>query len=273
MAETVLAVFDVSLVVKLVATVAVVLLATLIAERAGPTIGAVVVALPISAGPAYVFLAIEHDDTFIAGSALNSLAINAMVCPLLLIGAALIPRIGLVAGLAMALVPWALGAYAIMRFGVSLPGALTLNAVSFAVALVLVRPLLRQTHFRVGRRGAMDLVLRVAAIVLVVATVIVCGRLLGPAAAGIAAVLPIVWLSTAFMIHARLGPQACASILANGLMPMVGFVFALSAVATLAVPYGRTHALLFSLGLCVAWNLGLTFARGGFSRRTAAGRV
>jgi hypothetical protein len=271
--ETVLAVLDLSLAVKLIATVAVVLMATLIAERAGPTIGAVVVALPVSAGPAYVFLAIEHDDAFIAGSALSSLAINAMVCPLLLIGAALIPRIGLVAGLAVALVPWAAGAYAILVFGVSLSVALALNALSFAVSLALVRPLLRQAQVRVGRRGVMDLVLRVGAIVLVVATVIVSGRLLGPAVAGLAAVLPIVWLSTAFVIHARLGPHACAAILANGLMPMVGFVFALAALATMAVPYGRVHALLVALGLCVAWNLALTFMRGGFSRRTVAGRV
>lgn len=273
MIETILAVLDTSLVVKLAATAAVVVLATLIAERAGPTIGAVVVALPISAGPAYVFLAIEHDDAFIAGSALTSLAVNAMVCPFLLIGATLVPRVGLIVGLGAALAPWLAGAYAILALGVSLTGAMMLNVVAYGVGLVLVRPLLRQRSVRVGRRGVFDLILRIAAIVLVVGAVIVCGRLLGPEAAGIAAVLPIVWLSTAAVIHARLGPDACAAILANGLSAMIGFILALGALAVLAVPYGKVPALITALGLSVAWNLGLSFARGGFTRRMAAGRA
>jgi hypothetical protein len=270
--ETILTVIDTSLIVKLVATAAVVMLAIFIAERAGPTIGAVVIALPISAGPAYVFLAIEHNDAFIASSALTSLAVNAMICPLLLIGAVLIPRLGLVIGLAAALVPWLAGAYVILAFGVSLAGALALNILVYGAGLVLVRPLLRQRAVRVGRRGFFDLVLRIVAIIFVVAAVIICGRLLGPEVAGIAAVLPIVWLSTAAVIHARLGPEACAAILANGILAMIGFVLALGALAVLAVPFGKTQALVVALGLSVAWNLGLSLARVGFSRRAVAGR-
>src|SRR3974390_3652038 len=51
--------------------------ASFIAERAGPVIGALIATLPISAGPSYVFLALDHDAAFIAEGALASFPINA----------------------------------------------------------------------------------------------------------------------------------------------------------------------------------------------------
>jgi hypothetical protein len=51
--------------------------ASFIAERSGPAIGALVATLPISAGPSYVFLALDHDSAFVAQGALTSLPINA----------------------------------------------------------------------------------------------------------------------------------------------------------------------------------------------------
>ena len=50
--------------------------ASVITERSGPVIGALVATLPISAGPSYVFLALDHDAAFIAEGALASLPIN-----------------------------------------------------------------------------------------------------------------------------------------------------------------------------------------------------
>lgn len=51
--------------------------ASVITERSGPVIGALVATLPISAGPSYVFLAIDHDVAFVAQGALSSLPVNA----------------------------------------------------------------------------------------------------------------------------------------------------------------------------------------------------
>ena len=54
--------FALSLIVKMVVTAAFLLAATITAERAGPLIGGLVATLPISAGPVYIFLALDHDD-------------------------------------------------------------------------------------------------------------------------------------------------------------------------------------------------------------------
>ena len=65
------------LVFRMAVAAAFVVSASMIAERTGPVIGALVATLPISAGPAYVFLALDHDAAFIAQGALASLPINA----------------------------------------------------------------------------------------------------------------------------------------------------------------------------------------------------
>ena len=61
---------------KMAVTALFVTAATSIAERLGATVGALVATLPVSAGPVYVFLALDHDSTFISSSAVASLALN-----------------------------------------------------------------------------------------------------------------------------------------------------------------------------------------------------
>jgi hypothetical protein len=57
---------------KIVLTAAIVVAAATASERAGPLLGALILTLPIGAGPSYVFLALQHDPDFIAASALVS---------------------------------------------------------------------------------------------------------------------------------------------------------------------------------------------------------
>ena len=71
--------FWLSLILKMVVTAAFVVVATLIAERSGPLVGGLITTLPISAGPVYVFLALDHPTQFLADSALASLAINPVI--------------------------------------------------------------------------------------------------------------------------------------------------------------------------------------------------
>src|SRR5271154_5927976 len=69
--------FILTLLLRMAVTAAFVVSASIITERAGPVIGALVATLPISAAPSYVFLALDHDAAFIAEGALASLPINA----------------------------------------------------------------------------------------------------------------------------------------------------------------------------------------------------
>src|SRR3954464_8449613 len=70
-------IFILTLGVRMAVAAAFVVSASIVTERAGAVIGALVATLPISAGPSYVFLALDHDAAFIAEGALASLPINA----------------------------------------------------------------------------------------------------------------------------------------------------------------------------------------------------
>src|ERR1700732_4660736 len=69
--------FWIALATKMAITALFVSVATIIAERLGAAVGALVATLPVSAGPVYVFLAVDHDAAFISASAVASLALNA----------------------------------------------------------------------------------------------------------------------------------------------------------------------------------------------------
>src|SRR5450631_3715317 len=65
------------LAIKMAVAAAFVVTASFIAERAGALVGAMVVTLPIGAGPAYILLALDHGAAFIADSTVASLAVHA----------------------------------------------------------------------------------------------------------------------------------------------------------------------------------------------------
>src|ERR1700744_6380044 len=90
---------------RMAITAAFVVSASIITERSGPVIGALVATLPISAGPSYVFLALDHNAAFISEGALASLPINAVTIILGLIYVLLAQRHN-------AFVSWSAGAVA-----------------------------------------------------------------------------------------------------------------------------------------------------------------
>src|SRR5512138_820447 len=98
--------FLVTLLFRMAITAAFVVSASAITERSGPVIGALVATLPISAGPSYVFLALDHDAVFIAEGALASLPINAATIFLALTYAALAQRFALWISVGAAVAVW-----------------------------------------------------------------------------------------------------------------------------------------------------------------------
>src|SRR6266478_5860069 len=102
------------LVLKMAMTAAIVVTASVVAERTGPFIAALIAALPTAAGATYIILALEHPPAFIAASAVGSLAANAAVAVFALAYAALAQRHGIVLSITLALLIW-FGAAALLR--------------------------------------------------------------------------------------------------------------------------------------------------------------
>src|SRR5438552_18944721 len=95
-----------TLLVKVAITAATVVAASVAAERAGPIIGGIIIALPVSAGPGYVFLARQASDAFISRSALYSFAATAVTAIYLAVCVRLAPRLGAVACVVIGLAIW-----------------------------------------------------------------------------------------------------------------------------------------------------------------------
>ncbi len=261
----------VTLPVKMAASAAIVVSASIAVERSGPLIGALISTLPISAGPAYVFLSLDHGPDFIAESAQASLLACAATAPFIVLYTQLAQRHGLLVSLGCSLAGW-LGFAAIANsFAWTLLAALALNVVAYGASLRLTRGFLHAAPRRGFVRRWWDLPLRAATVMSVAATVVLAGRVLGPTTAGLLALLPVVFTSLAIVLQPRIGGPATAAVMAHGLPGMIGFTLGVLSLHLLAVPLGTAAALSVALAICVGWNIGLfalrrrSMARGAVS--------
>ncbi|HKA71556.1 MAG TPA: hypothetical protein VKE26_07105 [Xanthobacteraceae bacterium] len=252
--------FWLALAVKMAITAGFVVLATATAERAGALVGALVATLPIAAGPAYVFLALDHDVPFIATSALASLAVNAVTAIFALTYAAAAQRHGLALSLAAALAAWTVLAAVVRSVEWTLVSAIGLNVVVIPACIVIGRRL-RDVPMPLVTRRAYDIPLRAAMAAVLVATVVGLSARVGPTITGILAVFPIVLTSLMLILHPRIGGRPTAAVLTNTISGLGGFACALLALHLAAVPLGSPAALMLALAVSIAANLTIWAAR------------
>jgi len=129
-----------------------VVIASMITERSGPAVGALVATLPVSAGPSYIFLAIDHGDDFIAQSAVASLPMNAATILMCLVFVHLAQHRGLVVSLAAGLVVWFFFAALVRAFDWTLSGGIIFNVVALGLCLPLVQRFRRAKMPLITRR-------------------------------------------------------------------------------------------------------------------------
>lgn len=254
--------FWLALAVKMVVSAALVVAASLVVERSGPVIGALVATLPVSSGPSYLYLALDHGPDFLAASASVSLFVNAATGPFIVAYARLADRgAPLPLSLGGGLLVWIVGVGLVLNVGtVSLPVALALNALAYAGAFAATRRLrARKVVVRAVRR-AWDVPLRAAIVMALVLAVVLTGRLLGPRAAGVATMVPASLLSLVLILQPRIGGPATAAVFAHTLPGMIGFGVGIAVLRFTAVPLGSAAALALALATCLAWNLALLVA-------------
>ena len=258
------------LLVKVAAAAVVVVAASRAAERAGPFVGGVISSLPVSTGPAYVLLAVEHDDAFIAGSTLSSLVSNGAT---ILFLAALV-RIAASRGLAVTLLGtaalWVAAAVAFRAAAEwTLPTAILLNLACFGLALHLVRGHHGSVPAAAAAGRWYDVPARAALVGALVAAVTTLSHAIGPSATGIAAIYPIALTSLTVILHRRMGGGAVAAAMRSALVANPGFALSLLTAHLMAEPFGRAAALAAALLMSLAWAGGLLLIRRRRVRRSA----
>jgi len=248
--------FVMTLAFRMVLASAFIVSAAAITERSGPVIGALVTTLPLSAGPSYIFLALDHDAAFIAESARASLPANMATVFLVLIYTILAQRQTLAISSGFAIAGWMALATVVRAFHWSLAGGIIFDALGFAICLPLLHRF-RHVAMPLITRRWYDIPLRAALVAMLVATLAVLSSWVGPGLSGTMALFPISFTCMMFALHRRIGGPATAAVMANSGWGMAGFSVALVVLHLGALRFGSAIGLGLALATCIGWNLAL----------------
>lgn len=247
--------FFAGLLLKIVMTAGIVVAASVIVERSGPFIGALIASLPTAGGAALIILAFEHTPAFIGASVIGSMVSVAISAVFALTYAALAQR--------HALAPSLAGAFVVWFVPVFLSRLVPWTALSATLVIVIVFPatIYLSRHFRVeGEAKAQvqlthrDLAWRAGIVTLCVIVVTAASTAIGPYFSGVFAFFPVAMSSFFIILHSRIGGKAAASVAAHIQAPLIGLAPGFLAVHYLAVPLGVWWSYLIGLSLCVGWN-------------------
>ncbi|MDA9432945.1 hypothetical protein [Bradyrhizobium sp. CCBAU 51627] len=248
--------FIVFLVLRMAIAAAFVVSASIITERAGPVIGALIATLPVSAGPSYVFLAIDHDAAFIAQGALSSLPVNAATIFMGLTYVVLAQRQSLLVSCGSAVALWIAMASVIRMFDWTLVGGLAVNFVAFGICIPLLAGY-RHVKMPLVTRRWYDIPMRASLVATLVAIVVSTSGWVGPRISGVIALYPVVFSSIMLILHPRIGGPPTAAVLANSAWGLLGFGMAIAVMHVAVVEFGSLIGLCLALATCVVWNLTL----------------
>lgn len=251
--------------IKMAIAASVVVACSLLAERTGPLIAAMIATLPISLGPVLVFLALDHDAAFVAGSALGTLNANLAHAGFVLSYVFLAQRRATLPSLAGALAVWVVGLVVVRALSLSVLPLTALTVLTFAVVHRLVRPYLSARATGPVAISRYAIPIRAGCVAALVGVVTVAAERVGPLWSGVLAGLPIVLSSLIVILQPRIGGKAAAAVIGSGALGLLGVALGLAVVNLMAVPFGSWVALGSGLAVPVVWNLLVT----GLSHRLA----
>jgi hypothetical protein len=238
---------------KMAVTALFVSFATIVAEKLGATAGALVATLPVSAGPVYVLLAVDHGSAFISVSAVASLALNAATAIFVTVYVLFAQQRALWISVSLALAAWLASAMVLTPVRWTAWAASVLNVAVLASCAIIVEPF-RRVRMTPTIQSWYAFAVRAGMVTLLVGAVAVLSFKISPAGSGVLAMFPVVSLSIMVIMHRRVGGPATAALLANAIYGLAGFGVALLTLHLIAVPLGSAIALIVALGVSVCWN-------------------
>ena len=246
--------FWVPLLIRMVVTAAVVLAATIAAERAGPFWAAMIGAFPTSAGPAYVMLALKEDAEFVSASAIFSLAGMVAIAPFVVAIIYIAPRTNVIGTLVCAIVVWAVFAFPVSQIIWTPFTAVAANIIVFSAGFWLTHRMTFETDaFTLTKPRWTELLVRAFVVGFFVAAVVTLSDALGTVGTGMGAVFPIVFLSLTAILHIRLGGAAVAMTMQNALRVVSVMILSLLTVHYGVLWWGKAIGLSAALVVSIIW--------------------
>lgn len=247
--------FWLSLLLKAALTATIIVTASLIVERGGPFLGAMIASLPTSVGAAYIILALDHTPDFISGSAVGSLAGNAAGVTFAAVYAVLAQKRSLAVSLGSALAAWFVVASLLRFVDWGILGAIILNAIVVTITITATAPVRTASVTKpYANTRPYDIPIRALLVSLFVILVTSVSHSIGPFASGVFAVFPMAMSSFIVILHNRIGGKATSNVIAHAQVPMLGFILVFVTIHFLAPVLGVWWALALSLAGSLAWN-------------------
>lgn len=246
--------FLAGLLLKMAMTATIVVIATVVVERSGPFVGALIAALPTAGGAAYIILAIEHPPEFIAQSAVGSVAANNVGAIFALSYAVLAQRNGVAASVGGALLVWLIGAMLLQTVAWTPMSATLLSAVVFTFTILAGSRFRTDGAVKRVPATAKDIAIRALIVSLCVVIVTTASHRIGSLASGVFAVFPVAMASFFVILQPRIGGPASGAVAAHVQAPLIGLGLGFLAVHYLAVPVGVWWSYLAGLGIGIGWN-------------------
>ena len=249
--------------VRALTTALLVVSASAVAESLGPFWGALIASLPVSTGPAYVFLAMQHGQDFVAASALSSFAANAANGLFLVAYGVFAGRVSPWRSIGGAIMAWLAASLATQQVAWTPLTAFLLNLAIYGAGFIMlgVARSTRSGPATPARRRWFELPARAVAVAAFVSLVVTVSTALGPGITGIAAVFPISLISLFVIVRPRIGGPASSQLAANALRSMLGFGMMLLALHLAIRPWGIVAAFAAALLAWVSWSAALLLLR------------
>jgi len=244
-----------ALALKAIATAGTVVLASTIAERPRPAIAAMILALPVSAGPGYLLLALQHDAAFLASASLAGLPVNISTAVLVVIYAAFARRgMDVVPALAVGGVVWLAVTLLLHLLPPTLFAAALALAITYPVILWATWSWRRGPPHQTVARRWYDVPVRACLVATIVVTIVSLSDWIGPVATGSALLFPTTYFSFMLLMHRRLGGGLVASAMIQSLFMLIGFI---GGMLALYICSSRDH---LTLGLVLLFLIPVIYA-------------
>jgi len=253
------------LLLKLTLAPLLVALATLVARRWGPKIGGVVVGLPLSTDPIFLFLAIDQGLDFAESATVGILYGLVGLAGFALVYTAVSRRAGWIISLTLSAIAYFAVSAGVSGFKGS--GVIEAGVAAFA-ALLLTASLIRRPELEAIKSASpwWDLWFRMIVAAGLTLAITTAAEKLGPTFSGIIGTYPVVTTVVMTFTHHQFGREAAVAMLRGSVLSWIAFVSCFFVIGLTLNP----HGLAASLGFGALAAVGTTILVLWVDRRAAS---
>ena len=241
------------LLLKLTLAPSLVAVATLVARRWGPRAGGILIGFPLSTGPIFIFLAIEHGLDFAQKATVGILFGLVGVATFALAYAVVSRRTGWIGSLVVAVMGFFAVSAVVSQIEAQAVGAGLAAYTALLLVALMVRPP-RSNPVR-GRPPRWDLPLRMAAAAILTLTITEAANSLGPVLSGIIGTYPVVTTVVVAFTHHQWGRAAAVGMLRGSVLSWISFASCFLAIGLTLEVIGLAPSLILGTACAAATSV------------------